>query len=173
MIKKIIIIILVLVFVATISLVLVGAIAYRTGSEKGEEIGFQKGWQAADKRLEETGFVSSLAKQVEIKSIRGEALEINGRKIKVKIKPLLPLADPDLDIRIVEVSGDTEIFQSTKIKSDIAPKGYVIKEIEVDISAVKSGQFIMVGAEENIRDKKEFKANWITLLYKGETEIMF
>ena len=53
-------------------------------------------------------------------SQNGEIEKIEDKKIFIKIRPLHPLANPDLDTRIIEISDETEIFKMERIKTDLS-----------------------------------------------------
>jgi hypothetical protein len=164
---------------------------------KGEDT-YQAGWEAAKQRLAESNFMPTMImKDIEIKSVSGSVQKIEGNKITLKIQPLEPLADPDLDIRIIDASKakfyksvqrDMEEYQkemdefNLKIQAQmnseiltpeelsagviappemnvepIMPPAMFIKK-EVSISEIQNNQQITVITEEDIKDKKEFKA---------------
>lgn len=139
----------------------------QTGKEIGKEIGFQSGWEAAKRRLEEVGFIVPANDQREIRGIYGQVKGVKENKISLKIQPLSPLADPDLDFRIVEVDDNTKIIQQKAVEGVLVegdiPAGFLLEHEETDISAIKPGQFISVKAEENIRNKKQFRATQIMI----------
>ncbi|MFH1523061.1 MAG: hypothetical protein ABIE43_04575 [Patescibacteria group bacterium] len=70
---------------------------------------YQSGWEAAKKRLAETGYATGMMNEMEIKSIHGQVEKVEGNKITLKTRPLEPLADPDLDTRIITVDNQTKI----------------------------------------------------------------
>lgn len=70
---------------------------------------FQAGWDAAKKRLAESGFMPIMS-NIEIKSISGEVKAVGDKTVTLKIRPLEPLADPNLDERIIEVDANTKIY---------------------------------------------------------------
>ena len=143
-------------------------IGYKTGEDKGKEIGFQAGrkagWEAAKKRLVEEGFTPPEEKLTPVKAIFGKIEKIEEGKIYLKTKPLSPLADPDLDLRIVEFDNETEVIKEVHRKETLPPgtnlePGHLVKQEKTDIFALKAGQFIIATAEEeNIRNKKQFRA---------------
>lgn len=151
---------------------------------------FQDGWKAAEQRLAETGFAPMMGTEgMGIKSVSGEIKEIGNSKITLKIQPLSPLADKELDTRIIEVA-DAKIYQlierdqtqfqkemeafSKKAKAQIdnpemmaepifPPEMFIKQEISLDDLQV--GQQIMVTAQEDIKEAKQFKATEITLQF--------
>ena len=153
---------------------------------KGDDT-FQAGWDAAKQRLAESGFMPAMG-DMEIVSVTGEVIEVQGSKISLKINPLEPLADPELDNRIVEIDENTKIYQL--IQRDQAeyqkemeefdrimmeqmenpeamaelgqyPEPYTKEEASLD--DIQVGQLISVEAQENIKDIKQFKAIEITV----------
>jgi hypothetical protein len=68
---------------------------------------FQAGWEAAKKRLAESGFMPPAVKQ---KTLYGEVKEVKDSEIVIKVKPLEPLASSDLDERIVKIDANTKIY---------------------------------------------------------------
>jgi len=143
---------------------------------------FEGGWEAANQRLEETGFMPIIT-DAEITSINGEVQEIKNNKIYIKAFSLEPLADIELDNRIIEIDDNTKIYQlveknqeqlqkemsefeqkmreqvdNSEIASEpIMPPEQYIKQ-EISLSDITIGQQIIATAEEDIKDKKEFKA---------------
>lgn len=70
---------------------------------------YQAGWDAAKKRLSDSGTFPGSGMNIEIRSLTGEITEISGDKITIKIRPLEPLADASLDIRTVVVDSATKM----------------------------------------------------------------
>ena len=156
-----------------------------TGTGVAVEDSFQSGWNAAKERLEETGFMPPTAE--EIKTVYGVVQEISGQEFKIKINPLEPLAEPDLDLRIVKIDDNTKVYQlkqksmETIIKEEqefekkmqeqfdsefegefLTPPEQYTKE-KVDFANIKPDQRINVTAEQNIKDLKEFRAEEILI----------
>ena len=150
---------------------------------------FQAGWEAAKKRLAETetGFTPTAA-NTEIKTISGEIKEIKGNKISLKIRPLEPLADPELDNRVVIVDDNTKIYQlepkdpkvyqkeledfNKKMQEQIVQPGVAPQPVtppeyftkkQIKLADLKIGQQVTVAADKDIKNSKEFKAIEISL----------
>lgn len=70
------------------------------------------GWNAAKKRIAESG-LWPISANAEIKNVSGEVKSIKDNQITIKIHALEPLADPDLDERIIEVDNNTKIYSLT------------------------------------------------------------
>lgn len=71
---------------------------------------YQAGYDAAKKRLAESGFAPM--SNLEVKNISGEVTAVKNKAITLKIRPLEPLADPSLDVRIVTVDSNTKVYIS-------------------------------------------------------------
>lgn len=146
---------------------------------------FQAGWDAAKERLSQYPMGMSAPEGMEIKSVSGTIQKIEGDKLTVKINPLEPLADPDLDTRIITIDSNTKVTLSAQkdpaqfqkemeefqvrmkqsqenqelaqtTEPSMFPTPFEKKEIKV--SDLKVGQQISVTANEDIKDKKEFIA---------------
>ena len=169
-----------------------------TNNINKKENTFQAGWNAAKERLVETNFMPMVGmEEMEIKSVSGNVQKIEGNKIALKIQPLEPLADPELDIRIIDVSNakfyqsvqkdeeqyqkemeefdrktqaqmnDMEMNAGTSSESIISPEmndsepimfpDMFVKQ-EVSLNNIQVDQQISVMVNEDIKDKKEFKA---------------
>ncbi len=153
---------------------------------------FQAGWEAARQRLKDTGFFPALTNQ-EVKEIYGQIKEIKDNKITLKIGPLEPLADPQLDMRTIEIDNQTKIYKleakdQTKFQQEMAeynklmeqrvknpaaattsqpimpPSLYTNKPIS--LSDLKVGMQITVSADNNIKDSQEFKAVEINIQFE-------
>lgn len=70
---------------------------------------YQAGWNAAKARLNQSLMGMAIPAGAEINNVNGIIQKIDGNKITVKINPLEPLADPDLDIRIITIDANTKI----------------------------------------------------------------
>ena len=125
---------------------------------------------------------------MEITSVSGTVEEIQDNKISLKIHPLEPLADPELDNRVIEVDDNTKIYQliekgqaeyqremaefNQRIEEQIKdpeavaevseyPEPYTRQEIS--LTDIEIGQRITVTTQEDIKDTKQFKAIEITV----------
>ena len=146
----------------------------KNGAMSTGENSFQAGWDAAKKRLADSGFVSPNG-NMEIKSLNGEIKEVNGDKITLTIRPLEPLADESLNTRIIIVNSDTKIY-SLEMKDQekymaemaayekkrkatdpiILPESFIKTEISILDLAI--GQIISVIADKDIKEVSEFNA---------------
>jgi len=176
----------------TITIIIIALLSFGLGyflaaSDRNE---FQAGWDAANQRLTEIGYLEPESEEgAEIKTISGEVAGIEGDKISLKInRPLDPLADPELDIRIVRIDNETKIVlrivrdeeelmkEMEEFENKMAeleereeeseqwpsePKSFIIKE--GSLSDIKIGQRISVVAGENIKAVKEFTALELTV----------
>ncbi len=102
----------------TLGYVLGASLPSPTGSKTGGSLlsslntganTFQAGWEAAKKRLSDSGFGTPMA-NLEIKNLTGQVTAVKGNAITLKIRPLEPLADPSLDERTVIVDSNTKIY---------------------------------------------------------------
>jgi len=103
---------------------------------------FDMGWDAAKKRLNETGFLQDIDRNIVAKAITGTITSVGQNKFTVKIAPLEPIADPDLDSRIVEIGNNTEIYKI--VEKDRQKYRQEIEEFK------KNNQELMIGSEFDI-----------------------
>ncbi|MDP2736699.1 MAG: hypothetical protein Q8O59_02860, partial [bacterium] len=71
---------------------------------------YQAGWDAAKKRLSDSGFAAAPMADFEINNVFGQVTAVQDNAITLKIRPMEPLADPDLDERIIKVDANTKIY---------------------------------------------------------------
>ncbi|MBU1255792.1 hypothetical protein KKH35_02890, partial [Patescibacteria group bacterium] len=109
--------------------------------------------------------------------------EVKDNKIYLKIQPLTPLDDPELDNRIIETDDNTKVYQLVEkdqtqyqkesnefnqkmqeqmnnletIAEPIMPPEPFIKQ-EINFNEIQVGQQITVIAEQDIKEIKQFKA---------------
>lgn len=148
---------------------------------------FQFGWEAARQRLIDTGFISKDMMSVEINAVSGEVQKIDGNKIYLKITPLEPLADVDLNIRAAKICNDTKIYRLKMKDTDkyMEEEAEFIKKIEegqteglsppdmfekedLDLLSIEIGEMVTVMARENIRETKEFEVYEVQVPYVSE-----
>jgi len=73
---------------------------------------YQAGWDAAKKKLAESQ--PALPGMAEVKVLSGKVEKVDGNNITLKVSNALdPLADPNLDTRIVETDSNTKFIQQT------------------------------------------------------------
>ena len=94
---------------------------------------FQAGWEAAKKRLTESGFMPPIIKE---KSLYGEVKEIKDGEVVIKVRPLEPLASSDLDERIVKIDANTKIY-FLEMKEE-AEREKLLKEVSKTIQETKN-----------------------------------
>lgn len=156
------------------------AIAKREASVSGNT--FRAGWDAAKKRLAESEY--AIAAPSEALGVSGEIIDVRSDGVTVKIRPIEPLADPTLDIRVIKFDGDTKfsrlmqrdqvVYQkevqeyarkmqqatgkmmTASTTVDTPPQLFIQKEISR--SDIKKGEQVTVSAAQNIKDIKEFVA---------------
>ena len=149
---------------------------------------YAAGWQAASKRLVDLGVVRD-AEEINIKEISGFVSEVGNNEILVKIVPLSPLHDPDLDTRIIKVNDKTEIkkliikpldeFQREmkdytdkygEINDLVEPTENKLParytEQKITVSEIIVGHQVIIKTSTNISQEKEFIANEITVYPK-------
>lgn len=146
---------------------------------------FQAGWEAAKKRLVETGVVLGLNEKISIKSITGTIKGVQSGRITIKIVPLEPLAIPDLDQRIIQIDSGTKINKLVKKNEEqyqkeieefnridkkallntpeypVYPNRYTKQEITIDELQVNTKA--VVTAAEDVKNVKQFTAREITI----------
>ena len=148
---------------------------------------FQAGWDAAKKRLVETGFAPEINNEIEVKMVTGEIMGIKDNKINLKINPLTPLADADLDDRIVLINKNSLIYKlveknqqkqeeemkefeekimknknlNQEFESPMPPEFFNKEKIK--ISDIEIGQRVSVMAQKDIKEVKEFTAEEIII----------
>ena len=143
---------------------------------------YQAGWEAAKQRLMETGYAPTM-EDMEITFVNGVVQEVKDNKIYLKIQPLTPLDDPELDNRIIETDDNTKVYQLVEKDTDqyqkesnefnqtmqeqmnnletiaepIMPPEPFIKQ-EINLDKIQVGQQITVIAEQDIKEIKQFNA---------------
>lgn len=141
---------------------------------------YQAGWDAAKKKLSESGFVPPVT---EVKAIRGQVTGINGDKVTLKINSVEPLADPSLDTRVIDITSNTKIFEMINKDPEVYQKEMAdfqksmqdnggkptgnapmpFDKKEVDKSAISKDKNIIVMTDSNIKDSPEFTATEIDI----------
>lgn len=135
---------------------------------------YNAGWNAAKARLQSIG-LGGVPANTEVKLIRGTVSELKGNTISVRIVPIEPLADANLDIRLVTVDTNTRFFVpvkkdpavyqkelnsfyilKNKTASAVAPSLYSLRKIS--FADVRVGSNAVVIAGKNIRNEKSFTA---------------
>ena len=148
---------------------------------------YTDGWQAARERLENLGIIVPLDKKAEIKRLNGVINNIEDNKLTLKIIPIEPLADPDLDNRQVIVDADTKIFQvalKNQEEYDSELKEYKanypnykdlvntddfptpptrIENQLVSVGELLIGMRVIINSDKNLVSAKEFKAKEIII----------
>jgi hypothetical protein len=114
-----------------------------TANPKGQDA-FQAGWNAAQERLKDLGYINP--DEQEVLSVEGAVEEVRGNTLKVSIQPVSPLDDPSLDTREIKVTNDTEIFLLKEKSEDQIAQAE--KEFENRLNEVES-QMNEVDASEN------------------------
>lgn len=140
---------------------------------------FEAGWNSAKKRLADSPQFGPMASgPAEVSKLSGVVQMIDGNKITISINPVEPLADPNLDTRVVIVGDATTIVRivprdSQELQAEIdafmkemrepldagqespVPPIPVTRE-DVQLVDIKVDDRVVVVAETNIKDVKEF-----------------
>ncbi len=146
---------------------------------------FAAGWKAAEKRLEETGAYFFQNKKLPIKTISGSVDKIENNKIYLKVPPLSPLADKELDERIIKIDSNTTIYKVVKKPEDQyrkelekfyqahpealndaglqVPPPSRVYSVEAKFNEIKVGQVLLVEADKDISKEKIIIAKKITI----------
>lgn len=165
----------------------IGSMISRKGSLMGGEDTYQAGWDAAKKRLSESGFGFPAA--VEVMNVSGTVQEVSSTGMTIKIRPVEPLSDPALDVRTVTFDANTKFYQmkqkdpvqyqqeirdfNAKIQSLITKSGTQAPPIEtppqpfiktpVTAQDIKKDTLVAVTAGSNIKDTKTFVATEVSI----------
>ena len=184
MLKKILLIIIPLIAIFALG-VFIGT-KIKTKTNTGQQDSFRAGWDAAQKRLEESGVAPKL-EGMEIKNISGTIQSIDGNKLSIKVANIMgALSNPELDNRIVEVGDYVKIYElnpkepqqfqketeeflaklkeanSDDQKSALqSPEAFNKKEIK--LSDLKVGETVTITADEDVKNKKQFVAKEISV----------
>lgn len=154
-------------------------------NSRGSENTYKAGWEAAKERLKETDYYLG---DEEISYVNGVVQKVENKKIYLEIGPLTPLADPDLDNRVVIMDKNTKIYklkekndeqfqremdQFQKRVEELEAKENSEEEVmklyeeqepeffikkSVGYDQINEGDFVSVEAQEDITEQKEFKA---------------
>lgn len=158
---------------------LIGSQAFKGGAPATGENTYEAGWNAAKKRLADSPeFGPRVNGPTEVSSLNGKVQAIDGNKVSLAINPLEPLADPKLDVRVVTVTNDTKITRVVprdskevqtemeafmkKMQTPLAPgqepptPPVTSTKEDGQLSDIKVGDTVIVTAETNIKDVKEF-----------------
>lgn len=143
---------------------------------------YQAGWNAAKERLNQLSIGTIIPAGTEIKNVNGTIQKIEGNKLTVKINPIEPLSDPELDVRIITVDSNTKItlvvqkdpaqfqkelqdfqdkMKQSPAQTDPSQQPVPFDKKDITLSNLQENQRIAVTANENIRDRKEFTAKQI------------
>ncbi len=153
---------------------------------KGGENTFQAGWDAAKKRLTESGYAFPLT--AEVTTLNGEVTEAKSGSLTMKIRPLEPLADPELDVRTVTFDANTKFYRSepkdpTVYQKEMEEYGRKMQQLsgkagapapaaagtppqpvvqkEITAADIRTGDMVIVTAGKNVKEEKTFVATTI------------
>ena len=165
----------------------IGSMVSRRGGIIGDENTFQAGWDAAKKRLAESGFGFPTA--MEVMNVNGIVQEISSNGMTIKIRPIEPLADPALDVRTVTFDANTKIYQikqkdpvqyqqevkdfNLKIQALMGKSGpqtpplgtppQPFTKVAVGVQDIKKDMSVTATAGSNIKDAKTFVATEVLI----------
>ncbi len=146
---------------------------------KSNQNDYQAGWNAAKKKLVESGLVPMIDKNIKIKYLLGVIEKIDGSQLTVKTQSFNPLVNPNSNKRIVLINKDTHFFQLTEKKSQeiekemkafqqamqtqnkdnknlIPPTPFSKKTIQ--LGEIKIGQRISVTSNQDIQEGQKIQA---------------
>lgn len=149
-----------------------------------EEV-YMQGWNEAKTRFYNNRNFETKIENQDVRSIFGEIEKIEENKVYLRIKPIDPFDDKDLDVRIVNVVNESNIKRSIPKDEEIfrdeledfykknpefvgAPDAIGIPSKseykKVNFQNLNIGMKLKVTSEENVRMKKEFFAKEIIVL---------
>ena len=156
---------------------------------KGGANTFQAGWDAAKKRLAESGYAFPVA--AEVTTLSGDVTEVKNGSLTMKIRPLEPLADPELDVRTVTFDANTKFYRSEPkdpavYQKEMEEYGRKMQQLsgkagtpapaaaaaagtppqptvqkEITAADIQKGNMVIVTAGKNIKEEKTFVATAI------------
>lgn len=149
-----------LIVIAIIVILVVALVSFR--------LGFTAGKKSLEHKLIEAQEIIDYYFPVpeEIFSVNGEVKEIKDNVISLEITPLevLPLPGEEAKKEIIKVViGEEAKIVKSEFPTDPNEK---VKQVEINLDDFETGDWIYVSSEENIKDKKEFTANYIELMQK-------
>ena len=143
---------------------------------------YEAGWNAAKARLAASPQFGIMMQQSEVKTLSGAVVSISGNSIAIKTAPLEPLADPMFDNRTIIITSTTKISRmiprdQSEVKKEMdafmkslqtLPKAgqlavppvppSMFTQKDATLADIKVGDAIVVIAEGNIKESKEFNA---------------
>jgi hypothetical protein len=164
------------------------SIGVNTGFMPAQNKGYQSGWDAAKKRLEQTGYAPQTSANIEIKNVIGRVVAINDNTIQIAIRPAEPLADPDLDQRIASVDKNTvfirlikrdekkladeakanEAISKDASGKDIALAPQMFEQKPITLSDIKAGDRVIAASTKDIKSEKVFLAQNIMVINEAQ-----
>jgi len=126
--------------------------------------GYQSGFAAAKKLVEESSLGKNLRTPDDIRFVGGTVTAVSGNRLTVHTTSANPFDDPALSNRTVIVAPGTKITTFLAKDSSATPT-------PIDLSAITVGSSIMTIASENVKAVKEFTANEIRLLPELPVEL--
>jgi hypothetical protein len=142
------------------------------------DLGYEKGWDDLKKRIVNAGVCEMVSSDRPLVSFSGQIENILDNKITVRLTPIFPLDNSELDTRIILSdsntkilrfkSKDEKIFSEEFKKYSEGKRGFVnedefllnapkrFTEQVITVKELKSGSKIYIETEKNIRGVKEF-----------------
>lgn len=117
-----------------------------------------------ERRLANENNSKSLVAASDVRSLSGTILSINGSRLTVQIQSA-PSSDQSLNNRTILVNADTKLVKFSQ--SEESPATYT--KTAVDITSIKTGDYLTAVAGENIKTLKEFTATEIQIMSKTTT----
>ncbi|MCK5212104.1 hypothetical protein KAJ89_05365 [Candidatus Parcubacteria bacterium] len=149
---------------------------------------FTAGWEAAKERLRETGLVQISQNQAEFTSLTGKVVKKLKDSMEISTPAVGPLANPDLNIRIIDMDTQTKIYKiieknSEEFEQELAlfnqqfsneqivnnPNAPIppsrFKQVVAHNDDIEKGQMVTIATNEDVKEIKRFTAKEITIRY--------
>lgn len=162
----------------------VSFVYFKQAPSNGENA-YQAGFDAAKKRIEESGLSGVFLAGNEIHTLSGTVTAVNGNLITLQAQPIDPFVDPALTDRTVIITSDTKITKisqdnmqafQTAIEAFIKntqtgdetgavqpPAPSAPTRTAADVSNIAAGDTLTVTAAENIKEAKKISASEIEI----------
>jgi|GEM_PF-7116470 len=186
-----IILIVICILIAITAAFLIGLFWGQKSYETAFKTGYETGWQAAEKRLEDGGFI--FPEEEIINTVNGTIIEINTDSFTLEAEQASsnPLATNPIE-RTVNINNDTIIYQNIeKDPETVAAEQQVFDEAlaqlgpdeevpdppsfyetqEIEFSDLEIGSRVSVSAEENIGNATSIDAAQVDMYMSIEPEV--
>lgn len=139
---------------------------------------YQKGFDAAEKRVQDSGFGGAFRVPSEVQTLSGTVIAIQGDKLSVRTLAVDPFADPALNDRTIVITSDTKLIQivpkdpkvfqnelTVSAKSGVTgkPAPVPFTEVVITVADIRVGDSFTVTASENIKTAATFTAQEIQI----------